>query len=207
MRSPFGNCFEKSMDSKSIQRWPGPTRFVFEISHAIPSYLDPLDDPGRWTSELLLMAQKSGDHQLRLVVYPIVYRVFYMYIYIYILGGAGSLPSTVVLIFNCGLQKTAPLKWRVCYCSVERVFFEWSVNSTHRISCLVMCNQCNQRGTWITANPGAFRQFRFASGSRKPVIRCDFATPKFQVKRMTSIAILQRWMSRNKWHWSATRCD
>ena len=38
---------------------------------------------------LLLMVQKSGDHQLMLVVYPIVYRV------LYIQGGAGFLPSTV----------------------------------------------------------------------------------------------------------------
>jgi len=36
---------------------------------------------------------KSGDHQLRLVVYPIVYRVSY------IPGGAGFQPSTVVHIF------------------------------------------------------------------------------------------------------------
>ena len=39
---------------------------------------------------LLLMAQKSGDHQLRLVVYTIFYRVLYMS------GGClGFLPSTV----------------------------------------------------------------------------------------------------------------
>ena len=36
------------------------------------------------------MVQKSGDHQLRLVVYPIVSKV------LYIPGGAGFLPSTVV---------------------------------------------------------------------------------------------------------------
>jgi len=35
------------------------------------------------------MVQKSGLHQLRLVVYPIIYRVSY------IPGGAGFLPSTV----------------------------------------------------------------------------------------------------------------
>ena len=37
-------------------------------------------------------------HQLRLVVYPIMYKVLYIYIvyiYIYIPGGAGFLPSTV----------------------------------------------------------------------------------------------------------------
>ena len=36
-----------------------------------------------------LMLQKSGDHQLRLVVYPIIYKV------LFIQGGAGFLPSTV----------------------------------------------------------------------------------------------------------------
>jgi len=40
-------------------------------------------------SFILLMVQKSGDHQLRLVVYPIIYRV------LYIPGGAGFLPSIV----------------------------------------------------------------------------------------------------------------
>ena len=38
---------------------------------------------------LLLMVQKSGDHQLRLVVYPIIYKVSY------IPDGAGFLLSTV----------------------------------------------------------------------------------------------------------------
>ena len=38
----------------------------------------------------LLMVQKSGVHQLRLVVYPIIYKV------LYIPGGAGCLPSTVL---------------------------------------------------------------------------------------------------------------
>ena len=38
------------------------------------------------------MVQKSGGHQLRLVVYPIIYRVWY------ILGGARFLPSTVVSV-------------------------------------------------------------------------------------------------------------
>ena len=39
-----------------------------------------------------LMVQNSGDHQLRLVVYPIIYRV------LYIPGGClGFLPSTVAL--------------------------------------------------------------------------------------------------------------
>ena len=41
-------------------------------------------------SSVLLLAQKSGDHQLRLVVYPVIYRV------LYILGGClGLLTSTV----------------------------------------------------------------------------------------------------------------
>ena len=39
----------------------------------------------RQEHKILLMVQKSGDHQLRLVVYPIIYRV------LYIPGGAGFL--------------------------------------------------------------------------------------------------------------------
>jgi len=39
------------------------------------------------------MVQKSGLHQLRLVVYLIVYKVFF------IPGGAGFLPSTVAWEF------------------------------------------------------------------------------------------------------------
>ena len=52
----------------------------------------------RLTSQLVvpLMVQKSGDHQLRLVVYPIIYRVSY------IPGGAGFLRSTVLLKFFGG---------------------------------------------------------------------------------------------------------
>ena len=38
----------------------------------------------------MLMVQKSGDHQLRLVVYPMIYKL------LYIPDGAGFLPSTVV---------------------------------------------------------------------------------------------------------------
>ena len=41
--------------------------------------------------EILLMVQKSGVHQLRLAVYPVIYKV------LYIPGGAGFLPSTVWL--------------------------------------------------------------------------------------------------------------
>ena len=42
---------------------------------------------------ILLMVQKSGDHQLRLVVYPIIYKV------LYIPGGClGFLPSTVGIL-------------------------------------------------------------------------------------------------------------
>ncbi len=44
---------------------------------------------------VLLMVQKSGDHQLRLVVDPIIYQV------LYIPGGAGLLPSTVVIRMLC----------------------------------------------------------------------------------------------------------
>ena len=38
-------------------------------------------------SEVLIVVQKSGVYQLRLVVYTIIYRV------LYIPGGAGFLPS------------------------------------------------------------------------------------------------------------------
>ena len=31
-----------------------------------------------WHTGILLMVQKSGEHQLRLVVYPIVYKVLYI---------------------------------------------------------------------------------------------------------------------------------
>ena len=41
-----------------------------------------------------LMVQKSGEHQLRLVVYPIIYKV------LYIPGGAGFLPSTVCSYYS-----------------------------------------------------------------------------------------------------------
>ena len=40
------------------------------------------------------MVQKSGVHQLRLVVYPIIYKA------VYISGGAGILPSTVSINLN-----------------------------------------------------------------------------------------------------------
>ena len=40
-------------------------------------------------TNILLMVQKSGDHQLRLVVHPAIYQV------LYIPSGAGFLPSTV----------------------------------------------------------------------------------------------------------------
>ena len=42
-----------------------------------------------WLSRSCLLVQKSKDHLLRLVGYPIVYRV------LYVLSGAGFFPSTV----------------------------------------------------------------------------------------------------------------
>ena len=45
---------------------------------------------GVFSKTLLLMVQKSGKHQLRLVFYPIIYKLSY------IPRGAGFLPSTVV---------------------------------------------------------------------------------------------------------------
>ena len=50
------------------------------------------------------MVQKSGDHQLRLVVYPIVYKV------LYIPGGAGFLPSIVVAHKVSNLKVIAAVK-------------------------------------------------------------------------------------------------
>ena len=41
-----------------------------------------------------LMVQKSGKHQMRLVVFPIIYKV------IYIPGGAGFLPSTLASMYD-----------------------------------------------------------------------------------------------------------
>ena len=41
-------------------------------------------------SDVLIVVQKPGVYQFRLVVYPIIYRV------LYIPGGAGFFPSTVV---------------------------------------------------------------------------------------------------------------
>ncbi len=52
---------------------------------------------------VLLMVQTSGDHQLRLVVYPIICRV------LYIPGGAGCLPSTIVLWYFFGMDWVVPL--------------------------------------------------------------------------------------------------
>ena len=46
-------------------------------------------DISGYIGRVLLMVQKPGVHQLRLVVYPIIYRV------LYIPGGAGFQPSTV----------------------------------------------------------------------------------------------------------------
>ncbi len=40
------------------------------------------------------MVQKSGDHQLRLVVFPMIYNV------LDISGGAGFQPSTVVFVLK-----------------------------------------------------------------------------------------------------------
>ena len=59
---------------------------------------------GTWKWLQLLMVQKSGVHQLRLAVYPIIYWV------LYIPGGAGFLPSTVVL------YPIFPNRWRKQTC-------------------------------------------------------------------------------------------
>ena len=84
---------------------------------------------GPWkTTHLLLMAEIL--HQLRLVVYPIIYRV------LYISGGAGFLPSTVV--WRGKLQNSAggPQKrtnhwvlenpqWYVHLCTVDHYWWRY----------------------------------------------------------------------------------
>ena len=55
------------------------------------------------------MVQKSGDHQLRLVVYPSIYKD------LYIPGGAGFLPSTVSCYFF-GALPTKEQPFRVVGC-------------------------------------------------------------------------------------------
>ena len=63
--------------------WLGGLKFEFIEKSIKGAKLDEdYDTYCRW--------KKSGDHQLRLVVYPIVSKV------LYIPGGAGFLPSTVV---------------------------------------------------------------------------------------------------------------
>ena len=59
------------------------------IHHSSPKGAPPLGSEDFLEQDLLLMAEIL--HQLRLVVYPIVFRVSY------IPGGAGFQPSTVVL--------------------------------------------------------------------------------------------------------------
>ena len=56
----------------------------------------------RHFSSLLLMVQKSSDHQLRLVAYPNIYRA------LYIPSGAKFLPSTVGVTFDLN-KKTQSL--------------------------------------------------------------------------------------------------
>ena len=60
--------------------------FVHHLSNGTPKPL--------WDAVILLMAEIL--HQLRLVVYPIIYRVSY------IPGGAGFQPSTVTLVGKHG---------------------------------------------------------------------------------------------------------
>ena len=63
---------------------------------------------GRGSTKILLMVQKSGVHQLRLVVYPIIYMVLYLP------GGAGVPPPTVMckwaIVLNERFEKNETLK-------------------------------------------------------------------------------------------------
>ena len=63
------------------------------------------------------MVQKSGNHQLRLVVYPIICRV------LCIPGGAGFLPSTVFHYFHVELVLLYKFRETRKGCK-----FEWHVN-------------------------------------------------------------------------------
>ena len=71
-------------------------------------------------TNILLMVQKSGVHQLSLVVYPIIYMVSL------ILGGAGFLPSTVAPENSWLLQMKFLLelvpKFRGVCCSFQGVY-------------------------------------------------------------------------------------
>ena len=77
-----------------------------EISSSIASGVMKLSSTDTWDIpsplpevNLLLMVQKSCGHQLRLVDYPIIYKVLYIW------DGAGFLPSTV-RTWNTGVGKT-----------------------------------------------------------------------------------------------------
>ena len=72
---------------------------LFQVPHLWPI---PCDELGLLLGILymiLLMVQKSGLHQLRLIVYAIIYRVFY------IPDGAGFQPSTVVLVIHLVISR------------------------------------------------------------------------------------------------------
>ena len=103
------------------------------------------------TTHLLLMAEIL--HQLRLVVYPIIYRG------LYISGGAGFLPSTVVsqgkLQNSAGGPKRGPIIW----CSktpsdmctyVQLIIIDggiWGQNTT--CTCLLLIVQkSGEKATW-----------------------------------------------------------
>ena len=52
--------------------------FLTPIGNTASQFIHPLSEsPSTASAKLLLMVQKSGDHQLRLVVYPMIYKVLY----------------------------------------------------------------------------------------------------------------------------------
>ena len=60
---------------------------------------------GIFPTEVLLMVQKSGVHQLRLVVYPIIYKVL-------CIPGVGFLPSTVFLKKTFLFPRWGDVSWQ-----------------------------------------------------------------------------------------------
>ena len=88
-----------------------PTVFDTALSHPWESFRKISQPPllttihpakNRAPRNILLMVQKSGVHQLRLVAYPIIYRV------LYIPGGVGFLPSTVCSSYSADVPHFRP---------------------------------------------------------------------------------------------------
>ena len=98
---PFSDlpCPPPSMVSSLHWPRPGQRRCAIMLqcideSPATEIWGERLFPQPKMKSVMLLMVQKSCVHQLRLVVYPVIYQV------LYIPGGPGFLPSTVFLRKN-----------------------------------------------------------------------------------------------------------